>query len=467
MPDRAADPAVADDLRRASRDAGARAHALDGGARRLLTARNGLAGTAGVLVGPAGERFQAVLTALHEAFLLARTAHEEVADALHRVAGPVEAEQEARKVLEDARHRLAEAGRELAAEQAGVVRQEKAAALATAAGAVPAPVDRSALVRAEHEVEEAEQAVRRAAHRHEEAERARERAVRALAVACRGAGAALALPSVAPPSPPGAPGSGATNVLFGPRLQDEVFSRDPRDLGRRRTKGAGLSAQERRRLARNGLSPRTPLFSLLYGSAEKDASLLGGETRTKGRSGELGAEYALGHASYKASGGVGAVGGGYGVAADFAAEAYALKAKAHAKLHVGPAEARTEVDVRAGGAEVSGGLGLHGGPHGFEGRAEAEAFAGVKAGIEQKLGALGFEQTAGMEGQAGIGGSVGMQAGYDGGKLKFSASLGAALGLGFKVRVGGEVDVPEIAHHAKDGLEAAGKAVKSLGGLFS
>src|SRR5690606_23080042 len=71
---------------------------------------------------------------------------------------------------------------------------------------------------------------------------------------------------------------------------------------------------------------------------------------------------------------------------------------------------------------------------------QAEAFAGVKAGVEGRIGLGDFLSVTGYaEAWAGAGAEVGIIAGYDDGKLRFGFNAGAAVevgaGAGFCVEI--------------------------------
>lgn len=298
------DPAVPGALLSASEESGARARDFDGAVTTLRTATAGL--ITGALVGPCAGRFLAALDGLQTAFVAARAAHEEVADALRRTVAPIEEEQRARDRLGKAERLLAEARRRLAG--------------------LPDSADPVALARARHEVEEAERDVARARRRHQEAARERSRAVRSLTTTCQGAAVLGALPA-----PPG-------EVVLGPRLQDSFKEKGMRPW-RRTATGHGLTPQELRRLRHNGLSPAVPPASILYGKYGKDGSLLDDDWRNETALGALGARFALGHRAFELSGGIGRIGSQYGVRGDAKAEAYAPKADGSWRKKLGPAEA--------------------------------------------------------------------------------------------------------------------------------
>ncbi|MEH1017036.1 hypothetical protein V6U90_28550 [Micromonospora sp. CPCC 206060] len=457
------DTADPDALRRAARDNGARAGALDHSVRTVRRASasfagTGTAGAAQVLVGPAGARFHGALGALDAALAAARAAHEKVAHALGLVAGPIEDEQRARRVLDRAETRLTEARRQLSAEQIGFAAAAKRASIDSAAGLdVPAP-DMSGVHRAQREVEEAEQAHRRAAHRHEDALRDRRRAVQTFVAVCRSA-AALA-PAV--PSAPGAPGAVTDHTVFGPRLLDDVKTRSMTNRGRG-TGGRNLTPAERQRLARNGLSPRDPIFSLLYGSRTWQGAWKNHErTLLQGRNGSVETQLRLLHRLARAEGGLGRFGKDrYGASLNGRAEAYVFDARARARLRAGGFGALGEAYGR-GGADAAGGLDLNAGPSGGRVRAEAEAFAGLRAGARAEVDVLGARPRVGAEGQIGVGGSAGVDAGVDGGRVKVQASVGLALGIGGKITVGTEVDVPKIAGHVGNGAKAVADGIGKI-----
>lgn len=69
------------------------------------------------------------------------------------------------------------------------------------------------------------------------------------------------------------------------------------------------------------------------------------------------------------------------------------------------------------------------------------AFAGARAGVEGKAGVGPFRATGRAEGWAGVGAGAKLDTGYKDGKLKLDFGVGAALGVGGKLKVGVEVDV--------------------------
>ncbi|MEW9555121.1 hypothetical protein [Nonomuraea sp. NPDC050783] len=413
------DPATPGAMMSASEENGNRARGLHGTVTTLGTATAGL--TAGALVGPCASRFLTTLDGLRAAFVTARTAHEEVADALRRTVAPIEEEQQARARLDRAERRLAEARRRLAA--------------------LPEPVEPAARVRAEHEVEEAERDVRRARRHHDEAARERARALRALAATCQGAAVLGALPV-----PPG-------QVLLGPRLQDTLTSKDMRSRGLA-TAGRGLTPQELRRLQRNGLSPGSPLVSFLYGKYGKDGSLLDGGTRMRGTLGELDARFAVGRRAFELSGGAGRIGTRYGLAGEAKAEAYALSGDARLKRKLGPAEVTGNLSARAAGAEASANGEFSAGRDGARAALGGEAFTGFKGGADVAVDVGGVKPSAGGEIQFGAGASAKADASFHDGTFKLQAAAGLAFGPGAKLKGGVEIDVGKIATPAVDAMKS-------------
>ncbi|MFE0151104.1 hypothetical protein ACFWY5_28445 [Nonomuraea sp. NPDC059007] len=413
----------------ASEENGNRARGLHGTVTTLRTATAGL--TAGAFVGPCASRFLTTLEGLQTAFVTARSAHEEVADALRGTVAPIEEEQQARDRLERAERRLAEARRRLAA--------------------LPEPVDPVALAQVRHEVDEAEQDVRRAQRRHEEAARDRARAVRALAVTCQGAAVVGGTPA-----PPG-------EVLLGPRLHDVLKSKDMRTR-KLTADGLGLTPQELRRLKRNGLAPGSPLASLLYGKYGKDEALLADRTRVKGALGELDAEYALGRRAFEVFGGLGRIGSRYGLAGGAHAEAYALSADARLRRKLGPADLSGNLSVRAAGGEVSANGEFSVDRDGFRAGLEGGAFTGFKGGADIAVDVGGVKPSAGVEGQLGFGASLKGGASFQDGKFKVQGAAGLAFGPGAKLKGGLEIDVAKIAeaplNAAKSIRDAPGDLVK-------
>ncbi|MBB5076744.1 hypothetical protein [Nonomuraea endophytica] len=402
----AADPGT---LLSASDEHGLRARDLDGAAGTMRMVASGLA--AGTLVGPCASRFMTTLGGLATALITARSAHEELADALRRVVAPIAEEQEARDKLDRAERRLSE--------------------VHTRLSGLPATADPVALARSKQEIEEAEEEVKRARRRHEEAARERDRAVRALAAACQGAAVLRTLPA-----PPG-------EVVIGPRLQETLKERGMRP-GPRRAGGHGLTPQELRRIQRNGLSPAAPLFSLLYGKYGDDGALSSGKL-------PLGGRYTLGHRAFEVSGGAGRIGSDYGARGDFRAEAYALKADGGWRAR----HLEAGWSARAGGGEVSAGAEARVGPDGFRARGGFDGFVGAKAGVEGSADVAGVKAKAGVEVQGGVGMSAHADGGFHDGKLKLQLSGGLAFGPGAKLTGGVEVDVRKI-------VSAPFNAIKSL-----
>ncbi|MEO3813135.1 hypothetical protein ABGB17_29385 [Sphaerisporangium sp. B11E5] len=426
------DAGMPDAVRRASGDAGARAYALDGTGRSLAAARSGLFGAPGTFTGPCADRFQGTLDGLSARVRAARTAHEEIAEALRRTVVPIQEEQRTRRALRQAEERLGEAER----------------ALATAKASGPeGGVDAAAVARAERDVEEAQEEVRRARRRHEEADEERRRAVRALAVACR-AGTVFGPLPVAPGMSAGAAGAALTTLL-GPRLQDQHSLKDPRSLGRK-AGGRGATPQEIRRLKRNGMSPRDPMFSLLYATLKDSGAVRQG----KG--------WALGYREYLVKAGAGRVGNRYGVRLDAAAALYALKFGGEKDLRAGPLRGKAGLDGRIGGVEASTENDVNFGKDGGRVAAGGELFGGARVGVpvEAELGPV--KAIAKPEAWAGAGAAANLDVSFQDGKFKFKGAAGLAAGLGLKVTAGGEIDVAELAGDVGDGIADGAKALKGL-----
>jgi chemotaxis regulatin CheY-phosphate phosphatase CheZ len=98
---------------------------------------------------------------------------------------------------------------------------------------------------------------------------------------------------------------------------------------------------------------------------------------------------------------------------------------------------------------------------------DAEAFAGVQAGVElkQKLGPVGVEGKASVS--AGVGVDFGLDVGLQKGKFSFKMDIGAALGIGFDIEFGFSVDVGKILKGIGNVLEKpvkwVGDAIKKAG----
>jgi ElaB/YqjD/DUF883 family membrane-anchored ribosome-binding protein len=217
-----------------SRDTETFARVLHG---RLLSSQ--LAGNvlaAAPFSGQTADHFRAAVSSIGAGLVAARDSHELVAQALRRVAEPIEDEQRARTRLRNARKQLAEAREqlsnrksdlstaqreltaaagELVAQRTWIAIAEAANLVRAAAGTAPVPVDTAALhaaeqrlSRAERTVNEAEQLVTRAAHRadeaadradrarraHDDMQQARDIAVSAFAATCHAARVCLSLP---------------------------------------------------------------------------------------------------------------------------------------------------------------------------------------------------------------------------------------------------------------------------------
>jgi hypothetical protein len=248
------DSARPEHLREASRGTEASALALHTSLQSGQLAGNVF--TTSPFSGHTVDHFRTAVGAINTCLATARDAHEQVARALHRVAGPIEDEQRARRRLQEAREELADARdrlseretelstaqcelgaaqTEVATQRARIAAAEAANTARVAAGGDPAPVDTSALHeaqrrlhQAEQAVKEAERLVRRAANRveeahdrserarraHDEAQRERETAARAFAIACRAATGLL--PSL--PAALAAPGP----IQLGPRASADA-----------------------------------------------------------------------------------------------------------------------------------------------------------------------------------------------------------------------------------------------------
>ncbi|GAA1276807.1 hypothetical protein GCM10009677_33320 [Sphaerisporangium rubeum] len=427
------DAGMPDAVRRASGDAGARAYALDGTGRSIAAVRGGLFGGPSAFTGPCADRFQGTLDGLGARVLAARTAHEEIADALRRTVAPIQEEQRTRRELRRAEERLGEAER----------------ALATVRTSGPDDVaDPAAVARAERDVEQAREEVRRARRRHEEAEQERRRVVRELTVACRTGTVFGPLPA-APGVSAGATAAALTTLL-GPRLMDERSVKNPNSLGRK-AGGRGVTPQEIRRLQRNGASPREAMLSLLYFRANKSGAVRDG----KG--------WALGFREYDVTATVGRVGERTGARFDARTAAYLLRLNPEANVKAGPVRAKAALDARILGAEASTANELSFGKKGGRLAAGGELFAGARTGVPVEVELGPVKAVAKPEGWLGAGLAGNFDAEFHDGKLKIKGAAGLAAGLGAKVAGGAEIDVAKLARDLGDGVaDNAKKLVRAF-----
>lgn len=121
--------------------------------------------------------------------------------------------------------------------------------------------------------------------------------------------------------------------------------------------------------------------------------------------------------------------------------------------------AKAEANVWAG-AKASGGVKV--GPSGAS--LNAQAFAGVSAGVEGQVGDNNARIKGGAEVSAGIGFEGKAEGKIEDGKLKFGAKIGGALGIGGKVSFGMEVNVAPVLDAAKEAGKVADSAGKTLAG---
>lgn len=392
------DRAEPEQLRQASRSTATAAQALHRGLRWSESAGSLLASP---FQGQTADFFRTSVGSIGASLAAARDAHEQVAQALERVAGPIDDEQLARRRLNKARAELADARKlladrktelsaaqcalgtaqtELSAERTRVALVESTNLLRVAAGASPIPVSTAALAAAQRRVQQAERAVReaeqtveRAANRveeatdhaararraHEEAERAREVAVRAFTATCQTANVPLPLPKG-----PGGP------ITLGPQF-DAAAGAD------------GLSA--------------------------------------------------------------------------FARAALDL-ARAQHTVDLGPG--KVDADARVGArAEASGSVGV--GPDRVGAEVGAEAFAGAEANVGASVGDEGtVAAEAGAGVRAGVGGGGNAEASFEDGKLKLGASVNAAFGVGGKLSGGITVNPGGVVDKAGDAVEGLVSIVK-------
>jgi len=163
------------------------------------------------------------------------------------------------------------------------------------------------------------------------------------------------------------------------------------------------------------------------------------------------------------------------------AEAHLLGVQGSAKRKFGTDAVNTTTSVWTNayvGAEAGAKAGVNFNPRSGDVGVSAglDAFAGAKAKgvVRQSLGLAGENiGRAGVSGEAwaGIGASANASAGFEDGKLKLGASVGAALGLGGKVGFSVEVDVigtgRAIAKTASAAADIATDAGKSVAKAFS
>ncbi|MDO4783628.1 MAG: WXG100 family type VII secretion target [Propionibacteriaceae bacterium] len=138
-------------------------------------------------------------------------------------------------------------------------------------------------------------------------------------------------------------------------------------------------------------------------------------------------------------------------------EAGLVRAGVDGQAEWGVLEAKGKGEAYVGGkADVELGVGKSGI------NAEAEAFAGARASVSGSADVAGVGVTGGAEGWAGIGASAKAQFGKVDGKYGFKLELGAAIGIGGKVSIGFQVDVPKLVNSVKDGARAVGDFVSNL-----
>ncbi|MDO4717600.1 MAG: hypothetical protein Q4B08_08560, partial [Propionibacteriaceae bacterium] len=138
-------------------------------------------------------------------------------------------------------------------------------------------------------------------------------------------------------------------------------------------------------------------------------------------------------------------------------EAGLVRAGVDGQAEWGVLEAKGKAEAYVGGkADVELGIGKSGV------NAEAEAFAGARASVSGSADVAGVGVTGGAEGWAGIGASAKAQFGEVDGKFGFKLELGAAIGIGGKVSVGFQVDVPKLVDSVKGAADAVGGFISGL-----
>ena len=138
-------------------------------------------------------------------------------------------------------------------------------------------------------------------------------------------------------------------------------------------------------------------------------------------------------------------------------EAGLVRAGVDGQAEWGVAEAKGKAEAYVGGkADIEAGIGKSGA------NLQAEAFAGARATVEGSADVAGIGVTGGAEGWAGIGASANAQIGMVDGKFGVKLELGAAIGLGGKVSLGFQVDVPKLVDSVKGAADAVGNFISDL-----
>ena len=162
-------------------------------------------------------------------------------------------------------------------------------------------------------------------------------------------------------------------------------------------------------------------------------------------------------------------------------EAHLVGVSASANRRIGTDALNTTSSVKGDafvGADAGANVGVNFSPRSGSAGVSAglDAFAGAKAKgkVRQSLGVAGENIGAvGVSGEAwaGIGASANATAGFEDGKFKLSASVGAALGVGGKVGFDVEVDVVGTAKAAvkvgSDAIDAASEVAGDIANAFS
>lgn len=153
-----------------------------------------------------------------------------------------------------------------------------------------------------------------------------------------------------------------------------------------------------------------------------------------------------------------------GATAEVGAKATA-EAKANANLMGGLVTGEADALAEAGtGATATGRVGISYNPPTAIIEGSAGAFAGAHAGFSAKGGIGPLKYGIQAEAWAGVGVKAEFHAGMEDGKFKFSAGLGAALGIGAFLKVDFEIDFKDVGS-AITGILGAGVAI--VGGVVS
>jgi hypothetical protein len=153
-----------------------------------------------------------------------------------------------------------------------------------------------------------------------------------------------------------------------------------------------------------------------------------------------------------------------GATAEVGATAKA-EANASANLMGGLVTGQADATAEAGtGATATGRVGLSFDPPKAVVHGSAGAFAGARAGFSAMGGVGPLKYGVEAEAWAGVGVKAEFHAGIDDGKFRFSAGLGAALGIGAFLKVDFEIDFRDVGS-AITGIIGAGAAI--VGGVVS